>query len=1521
FGASLRLADYFGLPGSVRAIGLGRGAAYVGTAYFRGADGRPVENPVTCEGDRGCHHRLGGDLATLVDSELHIVETIPQARGVSSTRGLVEVQLDRIVDPAQLEARGSELLVVSRGAAPISGFVTARVTERGTRLVFRPSSELPADVELSVRVSAELRGLRGERLSSDYRFRFTTAMSPAPTLEGLSVAFGSWRGGTEVRVVGSGFDTSTEVRFGRQLAEVVSRTPNELRVRTPELTAARFENRLVGVEVANGAQRVFLPALFTYVGDPTIEAIGVWRSGRIEGSELLFERGELVGIRGRGFGPSTAVRLNGRAVEGAERLDDSTLVFPLPNAVVGPVRVDVVNDPSVEGGVATDESLSVVFEPSWNAGGPMHRRGTLVVRWSEYDEDVELSSAPEGEEPVFLSTLVMPSRVVRARLGEGLLAVLLEGSQAIRVYDLTNPYDPAFVLEIPNPEAVPHGEFQVFGTRWISRDESILRVGSLLSSAWEEVELTGLRDATLRADELFALVNEGPTASRLEQRSLAEPTVVASTTTLDFAATRVAASEQRLVAWSSSDAEVFAGLDALESLGRVTASALRAPGASFDALVAQGELLAVSYASFPARFELYDLDVEGATTGVLDARFVAALRTPAFTGLDLELTEHWLTASTRFNAWSFQIPLARVVGAPEAIVAPDAPIALQVSGARQAWEDVRVAVRELSSGTVVAGGTTSGAGTLVFQPTDAFGAADRYAFTLAVQPYEAIDGGQLEHDLPWETRSVPLFGAAPLAIERVEPQVIPVGVSSRLAIYGAGLDRVNEVELGAIGATIVASDGTRLEVDVTPSAAGTFGLRVASAEDSARLPAAVAVVAPLTLVGVDTPFPDGGIPVAGRGPVGILGSGLARAAIHLVATGSGSVASSANELITVAVGDARRDWSSTPCTPGTTYDLLAMRDDGASARLDAALRCVDDLAPRLVRHITFAPARPIELGFDEVVRVTRFRVTSTNQDYGTPVETDVTSRFALEHAGPQVVVRYTAAAALGTDRRFRFEIDVEDLAGNPYAYTADYQAADTLAPRELVLALFGSGEPLGGDGRLTLARGQRYVLTPTAHDNIALDRNLTVRVRASRDGVVFEPLVFEPYGYGIGGRVGLDVLETDTSLVLRLEVTDQSGNRATRDVAISVGEPAFEIAPLVTTPATPEERARVRLELRASGAEVSLLRSAQLRVLSRPVAVEETVLDATTRLFVAHVVAPTLDELRAALGDASDRIPVSLELRYGTTGRVTHADSFPLVRDVTPPTLTVVSPVGGAAVPRGEPVDVLLEVDDRFGIDRVEASIDGGAFTALSDPNVFSFVPGPGAEVTLAFRAYDRNENLAETSLALRIVEAEDEVPFVALHAPEPDALLRERATTPVEVELANVTIAQLFVDLFGDPDASGNPAPLTITRGEGDPERFFVDLSLPEVAADTIAVLRLEHRPASGPAIVARRRVRILQDDAVGASMALASIPAENVLGGSHVRIVSEPPTLPDLDAEGSRVVWEDPQGSATEELALGEL
>ena len=116
---------------------------------------------------------------------------------------------------------------------------------------------------------------------------------------------------------------------------MISRGPNELRVRTPELANARFENRLVGVEVANGAQRVFLPALFTYVGDPTIEAIGVWRSGRIEGSELLFERGELVGIRGRGFGPSTAVRLNGRAVEGVERLDDATLVFPLPNAVVG----------------------------------------------------------------------------------------------------------------------------------------------------------------------------------------------------------------------------------------------------------------------------------------------------------------------------------------------------------------------------------------------------------------------------------------------------------------------------------------------------------------------------------------------------------------------------------------------------------------------------------------------------------------------------------------------------------------------------------------------------------------------------------------------------------------------------------------------------------------------------------------------------------------------------------------------------------------------------------------------------------------------------------------------------------------------------------------------------------------------------------------------------------------------------------------------------------------------------------
>ncbi|HJL26926.1 MAG TPA: Ig-like domain-containing protein, partial [Polyangiaceae bacterium LLY-WYZ-15_(1-7)] len=1509
FGAEVPLVDYFGTLGAVRGLGLGRGATYAGTAYLRDVDGEPVENPVACEGGESCHGRLGGALATFVDDALRVLETRPAPRGLHGVEDAVEVQLDRIVDPGLIEARGAELFEVTRGGVPVAGFVSTRVTPPGTRLLFRPVTPFEPGVQYGVRVSAELEALRGARLGRDYRFRFTATAELAPALLEVTPAFGSWRGEAEVRLVGEGFGPETEVRFAGVPAEVLRRDGSELLVRTGAFPEASEDSRLVGVEVRNGDRAVFRPASFTYVADPAIDAIGLWEGGRIEGTELRYDRGELVGVRGRGVGPATLVRVNGRPVEGVERIDDETLVFPAPGRTVGRLRVALENGPEA---VAESEALEVLFEADWRDrdAAVWDREGSLFVA-ADRDE-VRLYAAVEEAAPELLAFLPQEEPVVDVALGGGALLLAMESGE-LRVLDLSDVYSPRLEAVLPNPGGVAHEDLAVSGRRFVSADPAAgeVHVGLLGGAAWESLAVPDLVEVAVDGEALFVL-----TEGALDVRALAEPSeslLVDGPVTLETGTLLgLRAEAGRVAIWGRRGVEVFradgvAELGALELLGAASSAALGFGDTDVEGAAMTGEVLAV-LGHRGLELRLFDVG-PGDGLGGLDAREVARVAVPTRADT-LELEGGHLGWSGLASAWSLQLPLAQVVAAgPARLASPDDTVRLAVGGDPEAWGDAIVGVTDLRSGASLGGSTRYVDGELSFAPVGAaFAPGELYEVALLAPPADRVDGGRIVHDLSHRLPAAPLFGAAPLELRRVTPSTAVTGEATTFVAEGAGLHAVTALRLGGVEVAGFAAspDGTELSFDAVPGP-GVLSLEATHEGGREVLPAAVLGAEALVITAVTTPTGDS-LSVGGGTRVTVTGAGLARASIHLVAAASGALPGAGNrvavdELLPTGVG-----FGSPPCVAGTVFDLVATRaETGDEVRAPGVLRCVDDVAPRLVSSLPYAPGRPARFEFDEPVDVGAWAVRALVEDYDTPgaVE-DVSARFELRASGRVVELALRAGETLADDRRYTFALEaVSDAAGNAPTLPIEqsWVAPDRLAPRDLGLTLAVTGERLGeGVGRGSLVGGQRYRLAPVAMDNRDVGRDVALTTRVSRDGGA-------TFGSVVRGELELDVAEADLGFVFRVEARDRSGNRASEDVTVGVAAPDIAVGAVTTAPASPEEETRVRVAFTVSGADVGLVDDAEVRILSRAYRASERVVDTTTREYAIDWDAPTLAELRAATG-GSDEVPVALTLRYGAAGRVEGAGSFTLHEDLTPPEIAVVSPADGAAVPTDEPLEVLLRVFDAHGIERVEVEVDGAAPVVLSDPTRFELTPAGTAPTELRFTATDLAGNAADETLTLRPYDDDGEAPRLAILAPSEGAEVREREALRVDVELDQLTEARLHVDLGGDPAHPGNPEPILLARGEDDPERFPVSLTIPPVDRDLVAVLRLVHDGGPGAALVDRRSLQVRDDDAVSETLALEVFPAGEVLGGSEVWArATAPDAMEDFDPR-SELRFEDPVG-----------
>ncbi|HMI92662.1 MAG TPA: IPT/TIG domain-containing protein, partial [Polyangiales bacterium] len=447
FSAAIELANYFSVFGSADALALGRRMVYAGAAYLEYAS-TTFENPVerarlcaVCGGACGfCKMRPTGALNTLADGLLNVVEQVPEPRGVLPVTADVEVQLNRVLNEAQVLSNGANLFQVSLGSAPIAGTVTTRINNTGSRLIFHPAQAFAPQREYSVRIASALSDVQGQTLRSDYRFRFTTESGLMPSIDELTPDLGSWRGGAQITLRGGGLSSSTRITVGGQTvspAQIVAVTSEEIRFLLPALPAAPAHDLLVGVAVENGALRSFRAGRLTYVADPRLDAVGQWNvaTNTLEPNDdrFLFNEGEFLAIRGEGLNAGTRVLVNGKPALELSVVDERTLRLRVPDDTIGRLTLEVSNQQGVDGVQNVETVIDLPVDSSLALGGGFLRANAGDILALTSGNRVLLYSTRDGPVPVLLSSFTLEGTPSELALSDGWLIAQIASSSALVV--------------------------------------------------------------------------------------------------------------------------------------------------------------------------------------------------------------------------------------------------------------------------------------------------------------------------------------------------------------------------------------------------------------------------------------------------------------------------------------------------------------------------------------------------------------------------------------------------------------------------------------------------------------------------------------------------------------------------------------------------------------------------------------------------------------------------------------------------------------------------------------------------------------------------------------------------------------------------------------------------------------------------------------------------------------------------------------------------------------------------------
>jgi hypothetical protein len=1547
FSQPVEMRHYFAVTGDVNALRVTGRALYAGSA-FPYVKGEPAENPLDSAAGAD---QLGGGLSTIENDLLMITGQVPTAEATLAGDEHVTLIFNRLLDPLQFSADSPAAISVLLDGAPITGTVHHQVVGGTSQLRFVPVNDYQSGKRYQVRLLGTVHDLHQAQLGHDYRFRFVADSALRPHIETLSPVSGSWRGGNTLSIFGNGFSADTVLQLGEQTItsdQFITLNANEITFTAPAIETAPVENLPVAIAVSNGALTDRQLGAYTYITDPRIDVVGAWNpsTDTLNGSDIRFAYGESdwVAIDGAGFGPDTKVLVAGELAQSLTQVRYNRFAFRLPEDLIGNVEVSVSNR-SDQQDKDVDSRLALEFVASPQLKGKHSKReGDLLLFFG--DKGWSLHSTAAGGLPQLLSVMSMEG-VLSA--GEKPIDVALQGDKVavltslkqLFVYSISNPLNPLLQHQWVNSDGLNIETIDISGNALALRGGDKLWLGNLSPVEIMPVPVTGLQAALLDQHGVYLLTDQA-----VEFRSFAEPTQTQSSFAyLSVAPTGFALRDQRLLLTSQNEVEVIDARRLRAGDPLAGAGILSVPGV-FSADL-NGELLAVlSKTAGITKASIVDVGPHGgnyvmASRHVADVRgTVSADATVRFNGAQFE----WQSGDTLYaatlpidNFWKL-LPV-RINGSGQEVIA-------RYSGAGDAWRNVMLDVMPASTGVPIAGYNQQVGDQIRFRVfSDTYVQGEGYNVALGASPSTSVRGAEVQFDMPWYIDAAPLFGFDNASLDVLTPSSTITDRAETFTLIGQRLDAVTALSIN--GQTFTAADWTVADDATSLSFAATFSqpgivsvIATLGNGEQVVLPAALVVTQSVAINSVVSAKANGNevsdttstsITISGAGFDGDIAVHLLRVDKQQQLLNSSNIAASRVDSSTLRIQSSGGE-------PGERLQVVVVRgstNEQVYAEESQWLTVVDDTAPVIEKVLSPSYLEPMQIIANEPITVSGFQVVQEYLDYSGVDEADISAQFELVQISPAVWhVRNANNIALNHNAHYRFRMTgVSDAAGNLVAakfygsvqspageVPATFLSTDTLPPRNLqITAIRADGRAISAPLNLAtqLTRGRQYEFVVSGEDNY--DSNVRYQYRLASD---------YPENYGRERSVGwnddalesrftLNVTEAFQLADVRLIARDKAGNELQQRFQAGLRDPAINFDGLSTDPAEPEESVSATLHYVLSG-DVDMLDSAVLHVTDMLTAAPIDVLtsmmisaDGTQRSGSTRFLNPKIKDVAEGLeGAESIQIPVYLHTTFGFTGQRTFETAYTLYKDRTPPTLSIVSPQEGDFIAFDERTDIIIQAFDKYGIETVEVSRDGGAWETLADIRRYSFTvskddyaEGVAPQVNVQVRATDPNGNSTTRSVSLRAYDPSEGAPQVSILSPRNGAAFYENEQTTFEVALQRVTSAKLCFDIGGIPADDADC--INVTRSPEADDRVLVPVQLPPTGEDIVVLARLQSGTLKSYVFL-----NVRADDGLTETPLVSLTPNDVVLAGTGVAIIADVPSnMPDF-SDSSAVALRDPQG-----------
>lgn len=1540
FNVPLTLQNYFSVIGDVNAIAFSPRALYSGSA-FAFVGGEPAENPIA-----GSASQLGGRLNTIVNDLLVITEQVPAPEGALARNAAIEIQFNRILDFNQIREQGDNLLEVFLDGAKVSGFVSQTTNNTGTRIAFRPATAFEDGKRYRVRVSAALRDINEQLLGRDYSFRFVASNDLQPEIETISPDFASWRGDELITLTGEQFESDSEIWLaGRQVnpTTIEFLSEQQIRFRLPALDQAPQSNRLVGIEVRNGALSDAVHAAFTYITDPVITTIGRFDSvdDEIESQvqRFSFNSAELVGVIGEGFSPLTQLHINGRLANDVEFTDPDRLSFRLPENTLGELEI-VISNIAVDIDGAENRDLIIELESRRHIDSVnSHRRsGDLLLTWrnSVNSASWNLWSTRDSVSPLSLATGALSGQIEDATLNGRYLVFIVSanGNERIEVFDTSNVFAPQHINSLNNPEGFTLRNLNIVADNLLTGGVDVLYFVGLRGGDIGVYPVGAtIEDYVADEDGVYLLINGGQVLEFRAIDALADQGPRYLPVSLN--ARRLLLNQQRLAIRSASSIEL---VDLRQIRNDIAPGLIGfVDNIDHDVAAINGELLAL-FNQDEELISVYDMDDFGDDIRLnfltnIDGNLNGQLLDVSFSNDLLEWSLAGGYANVRLpfnNLWQLS---------PRRIGSAGQRIELSTAGDPRNWSSVGLNVAP-STSSGLAGVSRQIGNQLTFEVFgDSYQLGEFYDVAPAGAPSQGIDGAAVNIDLTWQLETEDLFGLAPLRLQSVSPASVITGRSVTFTLRGQQLQAITNLRLGItdIPSTLfsVNEEGTELSFTATFDTPGLMSLVASqqSASEPVVLAAAIQISQAIEInavqanndLGINNLSDSGGdqIVISGLGLVGDL-------SVHLVPFNNGSVPNDANRVPYRLTNGQLIINSSPRVIPGVQYQLVIQRAATAESVFAAEsflLTAIDDTPPVIQRGIrNFNNLQPLVLPFNEPVLASGFSVTKQFMDYSNSADQDVSSRFELVNVTPETLqLRLLPGQVLEDNANYVIHVNgIRDPAGNTAIlsqfpsveenHESEFLAPDTLAPRNLRVTRVSDGSDVNPS--LLLTRGRRFIFEVIAEDNYDLSDELSYVYRVSTefdvpatprisvnpdDERMFEALM----------EIGFDYYE------IQLTASDDAGNVSpVNPFRASLRDPEVNLLAFNTNPLEPEEAVRATLNFDLGG-DVDLINSAEINVSQINRGQPQNVLGnlsvdgASANVFGNFINPRIIDILPQGAPITPVEINAALRVTFGENGVFSRVfnTTYTLFLDRTPPTISIVSPENGDFIPLGERTDVLIQSFDRYGIETVEVARGSGNFQLLSNPNLFPLqlddvTPDEFSNgITLTARATDPNANQNTAAVTVFPFNPEDGAPLLEILSPADGATFQEGEQVTFEVRLRNVSSADLFLDVGG---VEADTPVANISRGPDGDERQFITAAIPPVEEDIVVLARLQQGNLRGFAFL-----NVINDSGIDVQLQVELSPQTRILTGTQWLVRGQIPAQLDDFSDNSEIILSDPVDS----------